>query len=265
MKTDVTPSAAEPSLGCDPANRRPLMQYSRRLLAVIACASQAACASQPQNIEARYVSPTVYQNWSCDQLFDERTRLTKEVDRVSGLQRENANADTAMMTVGIIVLWPVLLGLAATKDRKEELGRLKGEYDAVDLSSRTKQCTAPAPGSPSVPAVATPDTAALLSSMDGTYQGKGKTDAWCQTPSLRITLHGNTAEGELAENATGAKTSTVVGTIDSAGIIGLDFKGRSDEYFSGRTDATVRNKVLNVDFSSRTARACHYKFELSKN
>jgi len=184
---------------------------------------------------------------------------------VSGLQRENANADAAMMTVGIIILWPVLFGLAATKDRKEELGRLKGEYEAVDLSSRTKQCTAPAPGSPSVPATATPDTTALLSSMDGTYQGKAKTDPWCQTPSLKVTLHGNAAEGEMAENSSGAQTSAIAGTVDNAGVISLDFKGRSDEYFSGKVDATVKNKVMSVDFSSKTARACHYKFELAKN
>lgn len=52
-----------------------------------------------------------------------------------GLQRENANADAAMMTVGLIIFLPARIGLAATKDRKEELSRLEGEYDAVDLST----------------------------------------------------------------------------------------------------------------------------------
>lgn len=104
-----------------------------------------ACAAQPDGIEARYVSPVIYQKWSCEQLIDERIRLTREVSRVAGLQRENANADAAMMTVGIILLWPVLFGLAATKDRKDELGRLKGEYEAVDQAGKMNQCVLPPP------------------------------------------------------------------------------------------------------------------------
>ena len=84
---------------------------------MVACVAQ-ACASSPDSFEARYVSPTMYQNWTCEQLVEEKARLTKEVQRVSGLQRENANADVAMMTVGIIVLWPVLFGLAATQRPK---------------------------------------------------------------------------------------------------------------------------------------------------
>src|SRR5262249_45863546 len=120
------------------ARRGGLIQSIGRPAALLAIVSQAAaCAPSPESVQARYVSPNMYQNWTCDQLIDERTRLSSEVQRVSGLQRENANADVALMTVGLIVLWPVLFGLAATKDRKDELGQLKGQYDAVDLSMRT--------------------------------------------------------------------------------------------------------------------------------
>ena len=55
------------------------------------------------------------------------------------------------MTVGLILFWPALFGLAATRDRKDDLGRLKGEYEAVELQGRKKQCTLPAPP-PSAPA-----------------------------------------------------------------------------------------------------------------
>lgn len=116
------------------------------------CLVQAGCASSPSSIDARYVSPATYQSWSCPQLGEEHKRLDAEVRRVSGLQRENANADAAFMTVGLILLWPALFGLAATKDRKEELGRLKGEYEAVDQSMKMKQCVAPVPDSVPPPA-----------------------------------------------------------------------------------------------------------------
>jgi hypothetical protein len=109
------------------------------------CLLQAGCASHPSSVDARYVSPQTYQAWNCEQLVEERNRLHSEVQRVSGLQRENANADAAMMTVGLILFWPALFGLAATRDRKDELGRLKGEYDAVDQSMKLRLCAPPPP------------------------------------------------------------------------------------------------------------------------
>ena len=246
--------------------------WTRRLgrsLAVVACVAQSACASSPDTIEARYVSPTMYQNWTCEQLVEERARLTKEVQRVSGLQRENANADVAMMTVGIIVLWPVLFGLAATKDRKDELGRLKGEYEAVDLSIKTRQCTAPAPGAPSVPSAPTPQATApqpavTAAGAEGLYRGRGKTDSWCQSPAISLTLRGTAFEGQLSELASGAPTSMVTGTLDNAGLASLEFKSGNSEHFSGRVDGALKANTLTLDFRSRTARACNYRFELPR-
>lgn len=109
-----------------------------------------SCASHPDKIEGKYISPVIYQSWTCDQLTEERMRLSREVSRVTGLQRENANADAAMMTAGIVLLWPVLFGLAATTDRKDDVARLKGEYEAVDQAAKVKQCPTPPPA-PSQP------------------------------------------------------------------------------------------------------------------
>ncbi len=203
-------------------------------------------------------------NMTC--AFGARTRL-RVVQRISGLQRENANADVAMMTVGLIIFWPALIGLAATKDRKGELGQLKGEYDAVDLSMRTKQCTLPPPGAPSMPAVPaapTPQTDALLTTAEGTYTGRGKTDAWCQTPSMSLTLSGTSIEGQLSEASSGNATSTVSGTITYSGIGTLDFKGTRPDYFNGRVDGVFKNDVFTIDIRSQAANACTYHFELKK-
>lgn len=239
----------------------------RRLVAGLACTAQMGCASSPDSVEARYVSPNTYQNWTCEQLVEERTRLTGEVQRVSGLQRENANADVAMMTVGIIIFWPMLFGLAATKDRKDELGRLKGEYDAVDLSIRTRPCTAPTPAGvpsvPGVPAAPAPETkAATMTRVDGAWRGKGRTDSWCQPPTLELAISGNRIQGTLSEAASGAATSTVTGVLDPAGVASLDFRGSGADYFSGKAEGALNNGVLAVTFRSRTARACSYAFEL---
>ena len=40
-------------------------------------------------------------------------------------------------------LWPVLIGLAATTDHRNELATLKGDYDAVEEEQKIKACTLP--------------------------------------------------------------------------------------------------------------------------
>lgn len=238
-------------------------------LALAVAAMQVACAPSPDSVSAQYVSPTMYKDWNCTQLFEERMRLTKEVDRVSGLQRENAGADAAMMTVGLIIFWPALFGLAATKDRKNELGRLKGEYDAVDHSMKTQQCTAPPPpttptSTPSTPATPPPPAPALVA-MDGTYKGQGKTDSWCQTPSMTVTFKGATATGQLSEVSDGAPTSSITGTVNDAGQVALEFKGTKADYITGPADAMIKNGVLLVDLRSKNTSGCTYQFELKKD
>jgi hypothetical protein len=184
---------------------------------------------------------------------------------VSGLQRENANADIALMTVGIIVLWPVLFGLAATKDRKDELGQLKGQYDAVDLSMRTRQCTLPPPpaGAPARPPAATPEVAAIVS-FNGTYKGKGTTESWCLPPTLTLTIKGDAVEGQLSEAVNGITTSSVVGTLDGAGVVSLQFKGSNNEYFTGKAAGALRGSTITLDVRTASARACNYHFELNR-
>ena len=236
----------------------------RGLGVAVALCYLAGCAKGPDSIDAKYVSPNTYQNWNCEQLVDEKMRLTREVDRVAGLQRENANADVALMSVGLIIFWPALIGLAATKDRKDELGRLKGEYEAVDNNVKSKQCSAPAPGRASVPVPATPETAAAVAAAGGTYKGKGKTDSWCQTPTLEVVLKGSEFEGTFSELASGTPTSNVKGTLLNSGIVELEFKGRNDNYFSGKLEGQLKADRLIVNFRIKAAAACSYQFELPR-
>ncbi len=115
-----------------------------------------ACATRPENITARYVSPTGYRAWTCPQLTEERLRLDGEVARVANLQRENANADAALLTVGLIIFWPALIGMAATTDRRDELGRMRGEYLAVETTMREQNCALPPPTTPAPAPAAAP-------------------------------------------------------------------------------------------------------------
>ena len=97
-----------------------------------------ACASRPQNIEAAYVSPLAYQDYTCSQLTQELRRIGRNAQEVAGDQHNTANTDAVAVGVGII-FWPAFLFLAGD-DRAEEFARLKGEADAVEQAAITKDC-----------------------------------------------------------------------------------------------------------------------------
>lgn len=101
-----------------------------------------ACATHPNDIQASYVSPMTYSAYTCDQIREENLRVTARVNEVTGAQRSRANRDTAAMTVGLVLFWPALFFMA-NGDQKDELSRLKGEYDALQLAGTQKQCAAP--------------------------------------------------------------------------------------------------------------------------
>lgn len=101
-----------------------------------------ACATHPNNIQAAYVSPMAYSQYNCDQLREELGRVGARVDQVTGQQRSRANNDAWAFGVGMVLFWPALFFMA-NGDQKEELSRLKGEYDAIQMNATQRQCSNP--------------------------------------------------------------------------------------------------------------------------
>lgn len=107
-----------------------------------------ACATHPNNIKAQYVSPMVYASYTCDQLREENARVTSRVMQLTASQRRRANTDTAAFAAGMILFAPALLFMM-NGDDTDELGRLKGEFDAVQQAGTQKNCGLPNPNDPS--------------------------------------------------------------------------------------------------------------------
>jgi len=238
------------------------MKKLRVGVALLAAAAQAACASGPSSIDARYVSPNTYQAWSCPQLFDEKARVSSELERTSGLQKENATTDAVIVGAGIILAPILLIGLAATKDRKDEIGRLKGEYEALDLTIKTKQCT---PGGPAAGSATTTAAVQPANNYDGKYEGQGKTDSWCQTPSLSLQVAGNVVSGTLSEVSSGAATGTVTGDVDRAGQVSLNVKSAAANQANGLYRGSIAaNNTLSVNIKGKSSDSCLHRFVLER-
>ena len=113
----------------------------RTVITAALCASiVAGCASAPVNISAAYVSPIQYSGYDCDQVRAELLRVSGKVREVAGAQKQQATNDAIAMGVGLVLFWPALFFLAGGNDRKEELSRLKGEYDALEQAAIQKNC-----------------------------------------------------------------------------------------------------------------------------
>ena len=122
---------------------------------VVSAIVGSGCGSSPENVGARYVSPIPYANWTCEQLAEERVRLSAEVTRVDGLQRDFAGKQTAAFVFNVISPVPLPLDMIGPQDPSSELSRLKGEYGVVEQTAKQKSCLA-APAPPLAPSAASP-------------------------------------------------------------------------------------------------------------
>jgi len=108
-----------------------------------------------------------------------------------------------------------------------------------------------------------PSAPAAIATAGGpqTYRGKGATDAWCQSPSMVLTLNGERVDGLLSENANATPTSTVSGAV-SNGQLTLSFAGSGPDYFTGEATGTQTADGIRVAFRTKTTKACNYTFDL---
>jgi hypothetical protein len=98
-----------------------------------------ACATHPDKISPSYVSPLQYQSYTCNQIEQELIRATNAVSEVTGQQQKEAEKDAVAMGIGLILFWPALFFLIG-EDKKVELARLKGEYQALQDIAIQKEC-----------------------------------------------------------------------------------------------------------------------------
>lgn len=98
------------------------------------------CASSADKIAPQYISQTQYQSYSCTQLSDEAQRISGRVAQLSGAQDQKATNDAIATGVAIVVFWPAAFFISGNDQTSAELGRLKGEFEAIEKVSVHKGC-----------------------------------------------------------------------------------------------------------------------------
>lgn len=111
----------------------------RSLVLILIVSLLSGCATPPGKISAIYVSPLQYSGLSCEQIQQEMVRVSAKVREVAGIQQSEANKDAFALTFGLILFWPALFFMMG-QDKKQELGRLKGEYEALEQAAIRNNC-----------------------------------------------------------------------------------------------------------------------------
>lgn len=110
------------------------------LLAVVALFSLSACAKGADKIQPTYVSPLQYEGFTCNQIRGELNRVGRKMNETAGVQDKTASNDAVAMGVGLVLFWPALFFIDSS-DQRVELGRLKGEFDALEQVAIKKNCS----------------------------------------------------------------------------------------------------------------------------
>ena len=98
------------------------------------------CASSSNDVRPQYVSHLQYQNLSCQQIGAEAQRVSRRVAEVSGVQDEKATSDAVVTGVALVIFWPAAFFVKGDGPTAAELGRLKGEFEALEKVAIEKRC-----------------------------------------------------------------------------------------------------------------------------
>jgi hypothetical protein len=112
-----------------------------RLLWVPAIAAGlAGCASASSDISPAYVSPVMYQNYTCQQLAMEAQGISQRAAALSGQQDQKRTNDAIATTAAIVIFWPAAFFVGGDKQTAAELGQMKGQMVAIEQASVMKKC-----------------------------------------------------------------------------------------------------------------------------
>ena len=98
------------------------------------------CASSSSGIQPQYVSHLQYQGLSCRRIGAEAQRVSRRVAKVSGAQDEKASGDAVATGVALVIFWPAAFFIKGDGATAAELGRLKGEFEALEQAAIHKGC-----------------------------------------------------------------------------------------------------------------------------
>jgi hypothetical protein len=112
-----------------------------RILGIVALgAALGGCASSAADITPAYVSPVIYQQYTCVQLAQEAQAVSTRAAALSGAQDHQRTNDGLATAAAVVVFWPAAFFVGGDKQTAAELAQMKGQMVAVEQASIAKKC-----------------------------------------------------------------------------------------------------------------------------
>ena len=125
------------------------MSHRRTVVALtIAAMLLPGCATRPENVAASHVSSSRYADRTCKSLARELDEVQDTLRAQSAKLNDKATQDAVVTGVGVVLFWPVLFALGNNSGLEGDVGRLKGEEQAIRKQMRDADCEMPAPKAP---------------------------------------------------------------------------------------------------------------------
>ena len=120
----------------------------RGFVFAVAAVALAGCASSAADITPSYVSPMIYQGYTCQQLAMEAQSVSARAASLSGAQDSQRTKDAVATTAAVIIFWPAAFLVGGDKATAAELGQMKGQMVAIEQASIGKKCAIQFQGKP---------------------------------------------------------------------------------------------------------------------
>jgi hypothetical protein len=112
-----------------------------RILGIVALgAALGSCASSSADITPAYVSPVMYQAYTCPQLAQEAQAVSTRAASLSGVQDQKRTNDGLATAAAVVIFWPAAFFVGGDKQTAAELAQMKGQMVAIEQAANAKRC-----------------------------------------------------------------------------------------------------------------------------
>ena len=115
---------------------------------VVLGAALCGCASSSAEITPAYISPVIYQSYSCQQLALEAQAVSTRAASLSGVQDSQRTKDQWTTAAAVVIFWPAAFLVSGDKQTAAELSQMKGQMVAIEQASIVKKCNIKFEGKP---------------------------------------------------------------------------------------------------------------------
>jgi hypothetical protein len=121
----------------------PYPSRARPLAAWLAALALTGCATRAVDVPPAPANPADFATWDCTRIADEQDDVQQLAADVAYAVDERAGNNIMALGVGIAVFWPAILAMRPAGPEAQDLARLKGRFEALQVAARLKACPPP--------------------------------------------------------------------------------------------------------------------------